>query len=124
MRRAGDSGIPLRHPHVAQAAHPDLAVAPRLGGTPFNSIVAVRSLTLVGSPLALGIVAAATVLSHVNVTARGIEPADLIVSRRVVAVRSADKNYGKTALGIGPPKVGAEIHTVAHRDFYVRLVSD
>ena len=69
MWRRGGRGHPLRVADVRAADHPDLAVRPRLGGRPFDGVVAVVGLVDERLELAIRCESTARVLEHEDVPA-------------------------------------------------------
>ena len=124
VRRRLHGGQPLHGTRIRQAEGADTPVAPRLSRRPLDRVVAVLPLLVVRPELALRVVSPAHILRH-----DGIPGARRSDDRRlgprldeiVLAVRRAVHQRREPSRGRGPVDIGAQGHTVAHRDRHVLL---
>ena len=133
MRRPELRDLDRGEPAVADAPHPDRAVAPRLGGEPLDGVVAVQRLVLgvlverdaARRPGPADVDPAQGVATCREVRAAG----DVRVAPPVVlAVRDhledrGTRVAGSSVSGARQPQVGRQLHAVACRDPHVPAVS-
>ena len=125
MRRLHRRSRELSHREVADAEHADIAVAPRLGGDPFDEVVKILPLLAVEQgPRAAGAAGAAGVDDKVDVAARNEEVgrAGLYEAERsadvlnLARIRGEGDERRKGAVGVRLEEIGEQRRPVAHGD--------
>ena len=116
-RRVRHRGAPLHVSQVGASLHADFAVGPGLLGGPFDGVVAVLDVVAERLPLALRLMASASVLEDVGITAPG-EVDGAAVGARVAlgAVGRARNKHGVLAFADRTKDVRVEDDAVPHRD--------
>ena len=113
-------GRPLRPARIGAPGHPDPAIAPGLGGEPFDRVEAIGSLVAERFIGPVRIESTANVLDRHRVAGIGQRPTLLDEPRQGVVVGRPTQDEREWARAVGEIEIGRELDPVAHRHAHVR----